>query len=64
MTLQGGRRDRLAERGPEGDENMHDGLSRVGETLPDVALPRLDGGEFRFADVRGKRLLLFMWGSW
>ncbi|CAA9553429.1 MAG: hypothetical protein AVDCRST_MAG73-3013 [uncultured Thermomicrobiales bacterium] len=36
----------------------------VGQTLPDLTLPRLDGGELRFADRRGKRLLLFMWGSW
>jgi len=36
----------------------------VGQTLPDLTLPRLDGGEIRFADRRGKKLLLFMWGSW
>ncbi len=36
----------------------------VGSPLPDLALPRLDGGVLRPADLRGKRLLLFMWGSW
>ncbi len=36
----------------------------VGQMLPDLALPRLDGGELRFADLRGTKLLLFMWGSW
>jgi hypothetical protein len=36
----------------------------VGQTLPDLTLPRLDGGDLRFADLRGKKLLLFMWGSW
>ena len=36
----------------------------VGQMLPDLTLPRLDGGDLRFADLRGKRLLLFMWGSW
>ena len=36
----------------------------IGQTLPDLTLPRLDGGDFRFADLRGKKLLLFMWGSW
>ncbi len=36
----------------------------VGQVLPDLTLPRLDGGELRFADVQGKKLLLFMWGSW
>ena len=36
----------------------------VGQMLPDLTLPRLDGGELRFADLRGKKLLLFVWGSW
>ena len=36
----------------------------AGQLLPDLTLPRLDGGDLRFADLRGKKLLLFMWGSW
>ncbi len=36
----------------------------IGSPLPDVALTRLDGGAVRFADLRGTKLLLFMWGSW
>ena len=40
------------------------GQTLVGQTLPDLTLPRLDGGDLRFADRRGKKLLLFMWGSW
>ncbi len=36
----------------------------VGRMLPDLVLPRLDGGELRFAELRGKKVLLFMWGSW
>lgn len=36
----------------------------VGEMLPDLTLPRLDGGEIRFSDLRGNKVLLFMWGSW
>ncbi|MDP9363191.1 MAG: peroxiredoxin family protein [Chloroflexota bacterium] len=36
----------------------------VGQTLPDLSLPRLEGGDLRFGDLRGKKLLLFMWGSW
>ena len=35
-----------------------------GQPLPDLTLTTLDGGEFRFADLRGKRALLFMWASW
>ncbi|CAA9417007.1 MAG: hypothetical protein AVDCRST_MAG35-1763 [uncultured Quadrisphaera sp.] len=36
----------------------------AGQRLPDLTLPTLDGGDFRLADLRGKRTLLFMWGSW
>ncbi len=36
----------------------------VGCPLPDAALPTLDGGAVRLADLRGKRRLLYMWGSW
>ena len=37
---------------------------RVGTPLPDLTLPRLDGGTLGFGDLRGKKVLLFMWGSW
>ncbi|CAN5750757.1 hypothetical protein BH23CHL2_BH23CHL2_02140 [soil metagenome] len=37
---------------------------RTGQELPDIKLPRLDGGELEFHDLRGKKLLLFFWGSW
>lgn len=36
----------------------------VGSEVPDLTLPTLDGAEFAFRDRRGKRLLLFFWGSW
>ena len=36
----------------------------VGQTLPDLTLPLLDGGDLRLSDLRGKKVLLFMWGSW
>ncbi len=38
--------------------------TRVGSPLPDLALPRLDGGVLDLGNLRGKKLLLFMWGSW
>lgn len=41
-----------------------DTTTEVGAPLPDVVLPRLDGEELRFRELRGKRLLLFFWGSW
>ena len=34
------------------------------QTRPDLTLPTVDGGDLRFADLRGKKALLFMWGSW
>ena len=43
---------------------MENDLCGVGDRLPALVLPRLDGGTLDFADLRGKRLLLFMWGSW
>lgn len=36
----------------------------TGTQLPDLRLPRLDGGQLEFASLRGKRHLLFFWGSW
>lgn len=39
-------------------------IARVGEAFPEVTLPRLDGGSLSIPDQRGKRLLLFFWGSW
>jgi peroxiredoxin len=37
---------------------------RVGDALPPIALPGLDGRNIRLQDYRGKRLLVFMWASW
>lgn len=35
-----------------------------GQTLTDFRLPLLGGGAFDTRDLRGKRALLFFWGSW
>jgi peroxiredoxin len=37
---------------------------RVGDRLPPIELPSLDGHTIRLEDYRGKRLLVFMWASW
>ena len=37
---------------------------RVGDALPPIALPGLDGHTIRLQEYRGKRLLVFMWASW
>ena len=39
-------------------------ITGVGDPLPDVTLPSLGGGDYQLATLRGKRRLLFMWGSW
>ena len=39
-------------------------VSGVGFPLPDETLPSLDGRAVRLGDLRGKRRLLYMWGSW
>ena len=36
----------------------------VGEVMPDLALPAVDGRVARLSDYRGRRLLVFMWASW
>jgi len=35
-----------------------------GQTLPDIALTDLEGGEVRFSDFLGKQYLLYGWASW
>ncbi len=36
----------------------------VGDGFPDVSLPLLDGGELNFSGLKGKKVLIYMWGSW
>lgn len=36
----------------------------VGDAFPDVSLPLLDGEELHFSGLRGKKVLIYMWGSW
>lgn len=38
--------------------------TRVGYHTPDWKLPLLGGGELSTHDLRGKKTLLFFWGSW
>ncbi len=40
------------------------GIARIRDRFPDVTLPMLNGGELRVSSLRGKKVLLFMWGSW
>ena len=36
----------------------------VGDIAPDFTLPDLDGGEVSLKSFRGKKVILFTWGSW
>lgn len=40
------------------------GASMVGQSLPDLVLPGLDGEPHRLSDYRGRRVLLNLWASW
>lgn len=39
-------------------------IPTVGDSFPDLSLPKLDGEELSFSELRGRKVLLFMWGSW
>ncbi len=36
----------------------------LGDRIPDLALPALDGGTVHLHDFLGRRCILFMWASW
>ena len=40
------------------------GAPSVGDLMPDIVLPDLQGRAVHLSDFRGRRLLVFMWASW
>jgi peroxiredoxin len=46
------------------DEERRTVYLGVGDRLPDLRLPKLDGGEYSIASLRGKYVLLYLWASW
>jgi peroxiredoxin len=46
------------------DEERRTVYLGVGDRLPDLRLPNLDGGEYSIASLRGKYVLLYLWASW
>lgn len=47
------------------DEVALDTVVKVGDVVPDFALPSItDGRTVSFSSFRGKRVLLFLWASW
>ena len=43
---------------------MSDTMTSVGQRLSMPTLPTLNGTDMDLAELRGKKVLLFMWGSW
>jgi hypothetical protein len=43
---------------------MSDTVTSEGTHLSMPTLPTLDGAELDLQTLRGKKVLLFMWGSW
>ncbi len=37
---------------------------RLGDLAPTWVLPRLDGDELELQSLRGRKVVLFFWGSW
>jgi peroxiredoxin len=38
--------------------------ARVGDSIPDLTLPALDGAEVALRALAGRRSVLFIWASW
>ena len=43
---------------------MNDTVTSIGTRLFMPTLPTIDGNELDLHALRGKKVLLFMWGSW
>ncbi|MEX2356174.1 MAG: redoxin family protein [Thermaerobacterales bacterium] len=37
---------------------------KIGEKMPSLKLPGLDGTEIDLASYQGRKVLLFVWASW
>jgi hypothetical protein len=40
------------------------GRVSIGDRVPDLVLPTVDGGDLRLRALEGRRVLLFCWASW
>lgn len=48
-----------------GDQVLLDTIIKIGDVIPNFALPSItDGKMVSFSSFRGKRVLLFMWATW
>jgi peroxiredoxin len=39
-------------------------LVNVGDAMPDITFPHLDGRQVALSEFAGSRLIVFMWASW
>ena len=39
-------------------------LLTVGDLVPDLSLPTLEGSTINLREFRGRKLIIFMWASW
>ena len=39
-------------------------FATIGDTIPEIVLPDLDGRPVSLASFAGHKLLIFMWASW
>lgn len=50
--------------GSKGNEMLGAKVAGIGDRLPDLVLPTLDGPPTHLKEFVGTRLLLFVWASW
>jgi len=37
---------------------------KIGDAVPDLSLPTLDGEQINLQALQGKKSIIFMWASW
>lgn len=58
------RRDRVEPVAPSSGDFLAAQALTVGAPAPEFSLPRLDGGQIRLSDLRGRPVLVNFWASW
>jgi peroxiredoxin len=37
---------------------------QIGDPMPDLTLPEINGGEIQLSHYAGKKYIIYMWASW